>query len=352
MTAPRYEVIRPGTGGTYHCISRCVRRAFLCGFDRLSGKSYDHRKDWLLERIKFLVTVFTIETLAYALMCDHFHLLLRALRDNALELSDREVLRRWLLLYPLRREDDGTPCEPSDLEIDSRITDKKYIGEIRERLCSVSWFMKSLNEYIARRANAEDRCRGHFWEGRFKSQRVDGDGSILACMTYIDLNPIRAGMARTPEESIYTSAWERIGALAAQTAIEKQSHDSGATTTDRHLLSQSKLGSWLVPFSGQAEFDPKALPFSLNEYLTILDWTGRQRRPGKRGAIPSDLAPILLRLQLNPASWCDVQDRYNKLFHRVVARADEMSRAAASAGKKWFKGISAARSVFVSPQPA
>ena len=61
--------------------------------------------------------------------------------------------------------------------------------------------MKVLNENIAKQANKEDKCTGHFWESRYKSQALLDEQAVLSCMTYVDLNPIRAAMAPTPEQS-------------------------------------------------------------------------------------------------------------------------------------------------------
>jgi len=139
----------------------------------------------------------------------------------------------------------------------------------RERLGNISWFMRCINEPIARLANTEDHCTGRFWEGRFKSQALLDERALLACMAYVDLNPIRAAMAKTPEQSDYTSIQERIRQPASD-------------------------GLW--PIDAQQD---SAIPFNLKDYLELVDWGGREVRRDKRGYIPANTPPILDRLKMD-----------------------------------------------------
>ncbi len=77
MTVPRKEIFIPTEVGHYHCISRCVRRAHLCGFDRLTGRSFNHRREWIRKRLAFLGNLFSMEIVSYSLMTNHIHTLLR-----------------------------------------------------------------------------------------------------------------------------------------------------------------------------------------------------------------------------------------------------------------------------------
>ncbi|TDQ51328.1 transposase [Permianibacter aggregans] len=85
----------------YHVVGRCVRRAFLCGFDKLTNQDYSHRKIWVLERLRQLSSVFCIELCAYAVMSNHYHLVVHVNANAAEALADIEVMNRWQRLFSL-----------------------------------------------------------------------------------------------------------------------------------------------------------------------------------------------------------------------------------------------------------
>ena len=198
MALPRSKYVQEGQEGVYHCYCRCVRRAFLCGFDKLTGRDFSHRKALLLERLRQLAGIFAIEVCAYAILATHYHLILRVRPDIVALWSDREVARRWLILFPRHRDSKGMPLPPEEKDICALVDCPERIAELRRRLSSLSWFMGRLNEFIARAANKEDGVKGRFWESRFKCQVLLDEAGIVAGMVYVDLNLIRAGVAETP----------------------------------------------------------------------------------------------------------------------------------------------------------
>ena len=225
--------------------------------------------------------------------------------------------------------------------------------------------MKSLCEPIARRANREDRCTGRFFEGRFKSQAVIDEAALLTCSIYVDLNPIRACIAATPETSDFTAAFERIAARQQQTLQQEMRTVASETPTDdagMESASTTARDAWLSPVPDadvpHALGDPLPcspprrasnrgfLPLTLDEYLELLDWTGRQVRTDKRGAIPAALLPILERLQINAEAWVDTIEQFGRRFRRAIGRASSMTAFAGVRGKCWFQGLSASRMAF------
>jgi len=169
------------------------------------------------------------------------------------------------------------------------------LAEQRRRLVDLSWYMRSLNESIARRANEEDQCTGRFWEGRFKSQAILDEAGLLACCVYVDLNPVRAGVAATPEEADFTAIQQRL----KEFAVLRDSSASNHAINNANKAAQTNIliTPPLHPFANHLGADPaKGLPFTLLDYVELVDWTTRIVRPDKRGALPAHTPPILARL--------------------------------------------------------
>ena len=222
----RYDVLDPGEVQVLHCVQRCVRRALLCGEDSFTGQSFEHRREWIRARLESLASVFGIDCLTYTVLSNHLHLVLRSRPDVVSTWTDEEVARRWLRLFPKRREKDGSLSEPTRPEIDMIVNQPELLTERRKRLSDVSWWMRCAAENIARRANREDECTGRFWEGRFKVQLLLDEALLLACAAYVGLNPIRAALAETPEESDFTGAKDRIDDLSLRATRSRMSmHD-------------------------------------------------------------------------------------------------------------------------------
>ena len=209
MARPRSEQISLADTPYYHVVSRCVRRAFLCGEDQESKRNYEHRRQWVEDRIRLLASLFAVDVAAYAVMSNHYHIVVKVVPEQLQSVPDAEILQRWSCLYkgPLLLQ-RYMKEEAVDEHEAAQLTE--LAACYRARLGSLSWFMKCLNEPIARRANQEDNCTGHFWEGRYKSQALLDEAALLSCMAYVDLNPVRAQMAETPETSEHTSIAERV----------------------------------------------------------------------------------------------------------------------------------------------
>ena len=328
MTHARKSLISLDDTPYYHCISRCVRRAFLCGRDEFSGRDYSHRKQWVLDRLAKLQRIFAIDLCTYAVMSNHYHVVLCVNRDKAQSWSADEVIERWVQIF-------GVPLVVARLRSCEQISDaerakaRELVEVWRERLYDVSWFMRCLNESLARRANEEDKCKGRFWEGRFKSQALLDEAGLLTCMSYVDLNPIRAGIASMPEDSEYTSIYARICSNAVQTPAHQNRRDEA----------QSQNTPTLLQFRSPPQPDTKTLPFYLTDYLALVDWTGRAIREDKRGSIPEHIPPILDRLGIDPHHWLKQIRHKSSCFGRAMGRVHALGMHAQHVGQKWVRGM-------------
>ena len=351
MPYSRKSVIEPGIPVTLHCISRCVRRAWLCGRDPLNAKDYEHRRSWIYKRTQSLSQIFAIEVFACSVLHNHYHLVVRVDPEVARNWSNEEVVRRWDQIYSISKALTGMHGDLDKKIMSMALARPELIEEWRRRLCSISWFMKQLNEPLARQANKEDECKGRFWEGRFKCQHLADEGAVLACMAYVDLNPIRAGLAKTPEESDCTSAQDRIVSLQAKKRLETklspnlQNLNAQAKSLEKHL----KRADWLTPVEsirvGQEE---QGWLLTLDEYLRVLDETGRIMKQGKRGAIPLGLAPILIRMKLKEENWLQATQHFGNRFYRICGHFHRMADSAKKVGQRWFQGIGFSKEIFQS----
>ena len=329
MPRPRKSLVSLEATPYYHCVSRCVRRAFLCGEDTFTGKSFEHRRQWIEDRLLELGSIFAIDVCAYAVMSNHYHVILHINTEQALTWSVTEVIDRWqhlfkgsLLSQRYVQKETLSKAEQNALSV--------QVEEWRTRLMSISWFMRCCNEPIAREANREDKATGRFWEGRFKSQALLDEKALAACMVYVDLNPIRARMAETPEQSDYTSVKQRI-----RQALKSNQPDKQPDT--------------LFPFIGYPRDNmPEGLPFRLNDYLELVDWSGRILREDKKGAIPSHTPLILQRLDMDTRHWLYLTKHFESPFRNLVGAACQVRKACMETGQRWAQGITQCEKLFSS----
>jgi REP element-mobilizing transposase RayT len=321
MTKPRSQQISLSDTPYYHCVSRCVRRAFLCGKDKYSGKSYEHRREWVENRIHLLSQVYAIDICAYAVMSNHTHLVLHVDLDKAQTWSLSEVLHRWNKLHSGTLLTHRFISNAESLNSTELDTLHQTVEVYRQRLSDISWFMRDLNEVIARQANKEDKCTGRFWEGRFKCQSLLSETALLAAMAYVDLNPIRANMAKTPEKSIHTSVFHRI---------EK--------------ITQTKQPSFLMPFIGNPRKNiPKGLPFELDNYLQLVEISGRAQHPNKRGKINNNQPPLLIRLGISKQQWINLTSNLEKQFKGPIGSPNQLKTFQQNTGYKRHYGLNNAK---------
>jgi hypothetical protein len=327
----RGEVVDPTAVQVFHVLNRTVRRCWLFGEDPLTGINYDHRKEWIEQRLRHFAGQFGIDLLSFAILSNHYHLMLRSRPDVVATWDDSEVARRWLMICPHRIQKNGTPCEPNKKELDAIRNCRQKLAEIRLRLSDISWWMRLLDQRIARRCNDEDEARGRFFEDRFKAVPLIDEQAITACAVYIDLNLIRACIAETVELSDHTS-----GQLRARAWRDKIRHSaSAASETPEHsrsvmtACSEESVDAFLSPVSvsdvseqpgpmasrtGKRCSDKGFLQTSEQAYLELLDWTARQTAAGKSGRTSGEQLPILVRLGLPASVWLEMVADFGKLF--------------------------------------
>ncbi len=266
-------------------------------------------------------------------------------------------------------------------------------------------------EYDHRHAQRLGADRGQLWLGhnrlvrrQFKSQPLLDEAALLACNVYVDLNPVRAGIASTPEESQFTSGADRIlGLVGAPGGSPSRREESSAETIDHPdpwLCELALRETEVIPITGQDEGSPAApsetveaceriagdqvdaagcrasagssaafsavplqttskrplparasdqgfLPIETSKCVMLLDWTGRELRRDKRGVIPDDLAPILDRLRVDRSNWVNTVRDFGRMFKQAAGRASSLVLAAPRCSRRRFQGKAAAQVAFL-----
>jgi len=338
----------------YHCSVRCVRRSFLCGADKLTGRNFDHRKIWILERLSLLRSVFGIEICAYAVMSNHLHLVLCVNQNYVETLTDLEIREQVTRIFSkvFRNFENWDEKRKSAV-----------MKEWRKRLSDLSWFMRCLDEHIARRANLEDNCTGHFWEGRFKSQALLDEGALLTCMAYVDLNPIRAGINDGLEDSDWTSIKQRLLAMQANGKIQnkeitvsptnKSSNEARdeATASNKNVSFSDSIHPTLAHFmssektSDAGDSRHTEIPMQFMEYVKLVEWTGKQIRSDKKGAITKPPFRLIESLGLNADTWLQSVNAFGQ-YAILVGSPSRLDSEVCHFRRRWARGRTIARKMY------
>lgn len=345
----RKQLIDPSRVQILHCWNRCTRALALCGIDPLTGVDRDYRRGWSRDRLEHLASIFAIEVLTYSVMSTHTHQVLRSRPDIARQWTPQEVARRWLMLTPKRKR-DGKLVEPSAKRILAITSKPELVEKLRLQLSDVSWWMRSYAQHIATRANREDGKQGHFWEQRFKMHVLLDEASILRCMMYVDLNPIRAGMADSIEDSDYTGAKDRLDDLRIHIATDGVNQMTLRLDSTLDIASWERIESpcsgWLSPIQIDMQFSESGqntdveevaevtarrrrasqrgtARISLPKYLLLLDLLGRVQRDGGSGFIPEEISPVFEQLEMDPGGFFESVLMFGRQFKAANQRQTE-----------------------------
>lgn len=332
MTTARKLIVDTAITPYYQCISHCVRNA------PLFGGEYEHRKQWVEDRIQELVAIFAIDVCAFSILDSHFHVLLRVNLEQAKAWSPLDVARRWLQLCPPRTK-RSVPLPITKDALAEHVSGPDLTEKCRARLCDMSWFMKSLREPVGRRCNKESGDSGVFWTSRFRSVGILDDASLLASCVAIDLEPVAAGMATQPRKAPYTSLKSRVAYCQEQGNLDKLTQDGASSRANL------EAGHWLFPVEdrrdrngrGRAGMIPK---FPLAEYLQLVDWSNGLVNRGK--SITGEIPKILTRLEIEPTGWYATLSKLlseSKKVGSYFGGTQRLNEVAAQHGQRFMKNF-------------
>jgi len=311
----RRDVIDESEVGTYHIWSRVTQREFLLGRDPKTGRSYCHRKKLIRKRLEALVSIFAVECLDRSILDNHFHQILRNRPDLVAGWSDREVAERWLRL---KRSSLELLPPPSNQKIDALVADQAQLALIRRRLSSISWLMAYLREPLARVFNFESGTTGSsFWAGRFGCSRLTTETSLLMCSIYVNMNLMRAGMAKGLEDSEETSVHDRL--------IDRRSGDPTRPRSGWLSAVHVDGDGFAGMAAGRRASDMGYLGVTFDEYLELMDDVIRRERTG---CAEPEMPSVLERLGIDSAAWESTLRLTSRQFGRELAISARMAAEA------------------------
>ncbi len=323
---PRHLQVRPHTITYYHTMSRCVRKMKL--LDDVK------RKDFMLSWLKQLHAAYAVEVCRYSMMGNHFHLILRINLEMAQGWAAREVVERWARLHPPR--DWGyRPLAGEALEgwIANQARIPEMVEKLREKLVNLGQFMKDFKQRVAEAFNKADEASGVFWGGRYTCVPIESESQLLACMTYVDLNPHAAGQCERPEDDPHTSLHESVRsrekerqqrvcagisgveqmpprdvcAAQAAGALAQESVEEGVAAVNPaivEIVPNAERHAWGVPVarSSVASRGGMFADLRLEDYLRLVDFVARRLRDGK-AKLDDAVAGILQRTRVEAGGW-------------------------------------------------
>lgn len=308
MTTARKNIVDTTVTRWYHCISRCVRAAFLMSEE--AGDEGVDRKQWIEDRLKLLAENFAVAVGGFAVMDNHLHVLCRLDPEDVKQWSDEEVVRRWINVYPPKTLNfDDAKAVANWITHESKKPGR--MAQLRERLADLGWFMKSLKEPLSRLCNRLDGVKGTFWEARYKSIAILDEEALLATSAYIDLNPVAAGIAEVPEQSKHTSVKQRVDHAKANDRVEAIQAAREGSVAGSKAAGDLEQSHWLVPIEDRRQLPGKSNAnaregmvgtFSLGSYVLLVEYTGRLFRNGK-ARISAGARDVLERIGSTPEFW-------------------------------------------------
>ena len=322
MVFARAVTLPHGSRGTFHVITRCARRAFLFGEGR------EHRRGWLAASLADTIPHFGLDLLSYAIMSNHVHLIVRLRPERVDDWSVTEAARHALSVFPARSGWQNEALPMTTALIEGHAAHKVWLKQQRERLTSLSWFMRVVKQAISRRANAEDECRGHFWESRFHHVALLDEAAVIACMVYVDLNPIRARMAKTIAKSSYTGGRGRL--------LLSEQADDGAWEPGEKALAKRMISTRSVAPVHPVTGDEQTSWLNGPNYLRILDSTIAAIAGAPKSAWHGHLMNACSHLAIDVDRWRSVMGEGGRFCGTALGAADTRRQLAEHVRREWI----------------